>query len=238
MVVHFEVENRKELVKALETLTNEKSKYLGVPSCAYQIGAFTLSKSGNLSWEENISDSEMETLLRELKEKGFTTKKEIFAERLNESTEQEIVSEPEKEVVDFTISMPMSLFTPENWENLNNLLIAKGKLIKKAFDLAQEPDVFEDDGKVSFPWFTAAPQDSKTIDTYSRFVCALCKLAREQKRVTSKAKEVANEKYAFRCFLLRLGFIGTEFKETRKVLLKNFKGSSAFKGGAKNAIPK
>lgn len=90
--------------------------------------------------------------------------------------------------------------------------------------------MFEDDGKVSFPWFTAAPQDSKTIDTYSRFVCALCKLAREQKRVTSKAKEVANEKYAFRCFLLRLGFIGTEFKETRKVLLKNFKGSSAFKG--------
>lgn len=42
-----------------------------------------------------------------------------------------------------------------------------------------------------------------------------------------------NEKYAFRCFLLRLGFIGDEYKADRKVLLKNLSGSSAFKDGAK-----
>jgi hypothetical protein len=45
---------------------------------------------------------------------------------------------------------------------------------------------------------------------------------------------VENEKYTFRCFLLRLGFIGEEYKETRKVLLKNLSGSSAFKSGAKD----
>ena len=38
-----------------------------------------------------------------------------------------------------------------------------------------------------------------------------------------------NEKYAFRCFLLRLGFIGNEFKQSRKILLSNLDGSSAFK---------
>ena len=38
-----------------------------------------------------------------------------------------------------------------------------------------------------------------------------------------------NEKYAFRCFLLRLGFIGEEFKQSRKILLSNLDGSSAFK---------
>ena len=54
-----------------------------------------------------------------------------------------------------------------------------------------------------------------------------------QKRITAKAKENDNEKYAFRCFLLRLGFIGDEFKADRKILLKNLEGSSAFKSGAK-----
>ena len=49
--------------------------------------------------------------------------------------------------------------------------------------------------------------------------------------VTAKEKAVDNEKYAFRCFLLRLGFIGAEFKTERKILLRNLTGSSAFRSG-------
>lgn len=41
--------------------------------------------------------------------------------------------------------------------------------------------------------------------------------------------ETGNDKYAFRCFLLRLGFIGDEYKIARKVLLKNLTGNSAFR---------
>ncbi len=33
--------------------------------------------------------------------------------------------------------------------------------------------------------------------------------------------------HAFRCFLLRLGFIGDEYKTTRKILLRNLTGSYA-----------
>ncbi|NCC69938.1 MAG: virulence protein, partial [Clostridia bacterium] len=49
--------------------------------------------------------------------------------------------------------------------------------------------------------------------------------------VNSTEKAVENEKYAFRCFLLRLGFIGSEYKSERKILLANLTGSSAFKNG-------
>ena len=38
----------------------------------------------------------------------------------------------------------------------------------------------------------------------------------ERQGVTATEKEVDNEKYAFRCFLLRLGFIGAEYKVERK----------------------
>lgn len=55
----------------------------------------------------------------------------------------------------------------------------------------------------------------------------------KQKRIQAKDKVVDNEKYAFRCFLLRLGFIGIEYKADRKILLKNIEGSAAFKKGAK-----
>jgi CRISPR/Cas system-associated protein endoribonuclease Cas2 len=61
-------------------------------------------------------------------------------------------------------------------------------------------------------------------------------MSKNLKRANSKEKEVENEKYAFRCFLLRLGFIGTEYKTYRKILLRNLEGSSAFKEGKKNVV--
>jgi hypothetical protein len=61
-------------------------------------------------------------------------------------------------------------------------------------------------------------------------------MACNQKRITAKEKETDNDKYAFRCFLLRLGFIGAEYKLERKILLRNLSGSSAFKGSAKLEI--
>ena len=36
---------------------------------------------------------------------------------------------------------------------------------------------------------------------------------------------------SFRCFLLRLGFIGKEYKTARKILLRNLTGNSAFRYG-------
>ena len=59
-------------------------------------------------------------------------------------------------------------------------------------------------------------------------------MAKTQKRVNSTEKTVENEKYAFRCFLLRLGFIGSEYKNERKILLANLTGSSAFKNAQPN----
>ena len=54
---------------------------------------------------------------------------------------------------------------------------------------------------------------------------------------TAKEHEVPNEKYAFRCFLLRLGFIGKEYKDCRKILLEKLSGSAAFRnGGKKDAV--
>ena len=63
------------------------------------------------------------------------------------------------------------------------------------------------------------------------FIGRLCEMAKRQKRVTARVRAVTNEKYAFRCFLLRLGLIGAEYKTTRKILLRNLSGSAAWRDG-------
>ncbi len=75
--------------------------------------------------------------------------------------------------------------------------------------------------------------DCRLKSVRTHFISVLCEMAKNATRVTATEKAVDNEKYAFRCFLLRLGFIGAEYKAERKILLKNLTGSSAFKSGAR-----
>ena len=138
------------------------------------------------------------------------------------------------EDIGLVIEMPRASFTDTALENLKRLVDSKDNLIKKA--LGTETLKFEiTDEKVRFPWFEDGT-DPDAVKAYTHFVATLCEMARSQKRVTSKEKEIGNEKYAFRCFLLRLGFIGAEYKEERKILLKNLSGSSAFKSGQKKGF--
>lgn len=110
--------------------------------------------------------------------------------------------------------------------NLTKLLDAKGNLIRKALGITDlRIELLED--RVAFPWFSQVDADS--VAAYTHFISALCEMSRNAKRVTATEKPVENEKYAFRCFLLRLGFIGTEYKAERKILLRNLSGSTAFK---------
>ena len=119
--------------------------------------------------------------------------------------------------------------------NLTKLLDAKGSLIKKALGVSELPIEIQED-RVAFPWFREMP-DADAVKAYTHFISALCEMSKNAKRVTVTEKAVDNEKYAFRCFLLRLGFIGSEYKVERKILLKNLSGSSAFKnGGADHAV--
>jgi hypothetical protein len=131
------------------------------------------------------------------------------------------------EDIGLVIEMPRSSFTDTALDNLKRLVESKSNLIKKALG-TETLELEITDDKVGFPWFEDGT-DPDTVKAYTHFVTALCEMARIQKRVTAKEKETDNDKYAFRCFLLRLGFIGAAYKEERKILLRNLTGSSAFK---------
>lgn len=179
--------------------------------------------------------AEVQTPVEEPKiEETAPQTEEPTVEMATEPAKEEKPEPPETEMVtegaELTVSMPKDFFTDEAMENLKKIVESKGALMKAAFGAAELP-ILEEDDKVNFPWF----RTSETGDgiAYSHFITAICEMAKNQKRVTAKEKETDNQKYAFRCFLLRLGFIGAEYKAERKILLKNLTGSSAFKNGPK-----
>ena len=140
---------------------------------------------------------------------------------------EEAMAEPEEDIL--SISLPRTLFTEMSLKNLDALLLSKGRLIRHAFDIREATYTLTDD-RITFAWLHGTITD-ETAKAYAEFISKLCLMARTQKRVTAKEKIVDNEKYAFRCFLLRLGMIGNAYKESRKILLQNLTGSSAFKSG-------
>ena len=222
MVILFNVEgeNRKAMVKAIEDEMGVKATYLGVPSCAYQIGGFKVGKLGELEFADGEMTEEVSKVIDAcIRATGVTPEGLPEAESAQEEAES-----TQEEAPMLTISVPLDKVKVGN---LTALVDAKAGLIRKALG-TQDLRIDVDEEKVSFPWFSG-DFDADTVQAYTQFIEALCKMSVNQKRVQAREKPVENEKYAFRCYLLRLGFIGDEFKQTRKILLKNFEGSSAFR---------
>lgn len=211
-------DRRKELVKVISSITGAKAVYKFMPTCNYEIDYFTITKDGTLLFDDRADSEEVERVLDGIAAAGFACE-------APEKTTEEPEEAAQEEDVGLTIAVPLDKVQVGN---LTKLLDAKGSLIKKALGIDDLRFELEED-RIPFPWF-AEPQP-KEATAYTHFIAALCRMSKDAKRITAKEKPVDNEKYAFRCFLLRLGFIGDAYKTDRKILLRNLSGSSAFKSG-------
>ena len=237
MKIHYDRTGaqRKEMVKVISKVTGEKAKYLGMPSCAYQIGQFHLDKEGTLEFDEVENNAIARKVVDGLLEAGYAGGKnenigKVLEQLDGADSPQEAHSEEiEEDTIELTISIPYEGFDEISLQNLDNLVKAKGSLIKKALGVDELPIKVQGE-EIKFPWFKTTLDNDETV-IYTTFISKLAEMAKNQKRINAKEKEVTNEKYAFRCFLLRLGLIGNGYKPHRKLLLSKLEGSSAFKAG-------
>ena len=157
-----------------------------------------------------------------------------------------------------TISLPMAHHSVDSLRRLINLIYSRGPLLSKSTDGAfgcnkelltalDEAGIVNmeelismvgehggltgltfDDGKVNFTGFpmTDDPDRSKA---FMQLASLMNKHAIEMKRIQAKEVNDENEKYAFRIWLLRLGMNSDEYKTTRKVLMQNLSGHTAFR---------
>ena len=237
MRIETNAANRKDVVKAVSGILGQPSKYMGVPTCSYQIGNCTIDRSGAVETEDEKT--------AELVRAGLL--------------EQGLIETPHTEVDETTVSLPVEGMTAEGFKNLIFLIHSKQYLINRAFveevfripaELAEElgraevPDaeaflrIFQShaggckgigffDGKMAFT--LPAINDPDMILAFTHLTAAMVRQAKEQKRISPKETIEENEKYYMRIWLLRLGFGGKEGKEVRNLLLKNLKGHSAFR---------
>ena len=237
MRIETNAANRKDVVKAVSGILGQPSKYMGVPTCSYQIGNCTIDRSGAVETEDEKT--------AELVRAGLL--------------EQGLIETPHTEVDETTVSLPVEGMTAEGFKNLIFLIHSKQYLINRAFaeevfripaELTEElgraevPDaeaflrIFQShaggckgigffDGKMAFT--LPAINDPDMILAFTHLAAAMAQQAREQKRIKPDETIEENEKYYMRIWLLRLGFGGKEGKEVRNLLLKNLKGHSAFR---------
>ena len=206
MEIKFNIEKsqRKALAQKIAEISENTVQYLGAPTFSYQIGNFILNKDSVLT-----AEAIDEKILAELADAGFF---------------YEISTTPDR----LTVQMPLDSLSERTLNRIRRIIENKGELFKSAFKTdSLEFQVTEK--TVDFPWFTV--EQDGDADAYCMFISMLCEFAKDRNRINNKPDTSDNEKYAFRCFLIRLGMIGTDFKAARKVLLRNLTGCSAFRNG-------
>ena len=237
MRIETNAANRKDVVKAVSGILGQPSKYLGVPTCSYQIGNCTIDRSGAVETEDEKT--------AEMVRAGLL--------------EQGLIESLQAEVEETTVSLPVEGMTAEGLKNLIFLTRSKQYLINRAFaeDVFRVPTALVEelgsteipdaetflqtfqnhaegcrgigfqDGKITFTLPTAGDPDM--IKAFTHLTAAMVRQAKEQKRISPKETIEENEKYYMRIWLLRLGFGGAEGKEIRDLLMKKLKGHSAFR---------
>ena len=227
MKIHYNItkEQRKKTVEIVGRTLGVQPIYCGAPSFSYRVGAFEITRDGCICFGDEADEAEVECVRTALREAGFTVA-EDETELPTAEAEEELTTDDEDSLA---VSLPRSSFTETALKNLDALLASKDHLIQKAFNIEKAAYTLTDD-RITFAWFHGEISED-TARAYTDFISKLCEMAQRQKRAVAKEKAVENEKYAFRCFLLRLGMIGDDYKTSRKILLQNLTGSSAFKSG-------
>ena len=156
------------------------------------------------------------------------------------------------------ISLPMASHSVDSLRRLVNLIYSRGPLLTKstggAFGCEKElltaldeagivkmedfihmvtehgglTGLTFDDGKVNFTGFPMT-EDPDKVKAFTDLASLMNRHAITMKRIQAKEVNDENEKYAMRIWLLRVGMNTDEYKTTRKVLMENLSGHTAFR---------
>ena len=98
MVITFDLSgrDRKQLVKAISEITGARAVYKFMPTCAYEIDFFTVTKEGTLEFPDRSDTELVEMVLDELAEKGFTMESAVNESGHSEMFESQESSETEE----------------------------------------------------------------------------------------------------------------------------------------------
>ncbi len=233
---------RKQVASAITDALGGEVKYQGPPSFSYEASGWRIDKAGIVTTPEIQKDS-LRTVLDALKETGATAEGDgavtlslqghtgntlrnvvnlIWSKQnlLQRALGRQSTIVP-ADLVNAINAVPIDMV--EDFANVVNEAVDAGQIEGETdldFDLA--------DKTISFS-FSNASLEADEVIAFANLCRQINEQAKQQKFSSTKQREVENEKYAMRCFLLKLGFVGDAFKAERKVLLARLSGNAAFR---------
>ena len=256
MTIQTHAADRKAMAHALANELQVQVRYLGMPSCGYQVGQYTVNR------DASISGDDLEPIRGFLSHHGYI---DDDSETDQDSTEQ---TEAVTQVPSGThISIPLAELTPTMAINLIRLVYSRQDLIAA---MTQDQGIFVDEEVIdllhdekdqslrkiaellrmetvagmlrgititenhltmNFPYQEGQPTNWVH---YSRLMTAMVDRAKQAHRIQGKPLHPAENEMKYWCylFLMQLGFGGPDYKETRRILLGHLKGYAAFKNAA------
>ncbi len=257
MILNTHPENRKEMVKAISELTGTEAAYMFTPTYAFSIGSITVNRDGTIDCED---ETMIETIKPMLIERGWLEPEApADLEEIPEADEGLTVERTDitMPVDGWTVSKLTNLLRMiyAKQDLINRMLDYNLLYIEESFVTAiseHPPETMSDfearvsnaiaaecicglniaNGKVTLSTPFVADEPVRQT-AYSNLLCGILKAAETASRVSIKRQDDSeNEKYHANSWLMRMGFGGSDFKDTRRVLMGHLNGFAAFKSKA------
>lgn len=245
-------QKRKDLVNAIAEFTGTQSRYLGPPSFAYEAGGFVIDRNGCI-------ENETPALVQFLAEQGFTEHTPIIEEAMQENPDDQIRESSaaagqadEGTAINSGTTHKMHFKNPTAREavNLMNILYSRQYLInssmgteviripqssieriqlipfdKHSFDEIKGVEIEGDDLVFIIP-------ELEKGSAYEILLSRIMERSKNCKRCRADLREVENEKYYMRSWIIRLGLGGSSNSEIRRELMRGLKGNPSFRTAA------
>lgn len=258
MILNTRPDNRKEMVKAISERTTLPARYMGIPSCAYQIGAVTVNRDGTISCDDENVVVDLAPMLRK---RGWleTAPEEVYPTG-------DLKASADDPVEKMNITLPVYDWTVPQLTNLLRMLCSKQHLlnrmiqgytiyieesfvtaitdsppdntgdfearVKRAIDAECIRGIAFENGMFIFSMQYGA-DDSERQMVYNELLTRILKSAKAAVRVSIKLQyDATNEKCHANSWLMRMGFSGAQHKLLRRTLMGHLTGYAAFKSKA------
>ena len=261
MILNTHPENRKEMVKAICELTGMNAMYLFTPTYAYQIGPITVSREGSINCEDEAMIEVIKPMLieRGWLEAEETSEAPADFKDMPETVETIGVEQMDitMPIPGWTVAQVTNLLRMLcSKKNLINRMLGCDMLsIEESFVQAiseNPPESTADlearvqeaiktgsirgfrlsDEQVTLS--TPLAQDEPTRWTaYADLLKGMLRVSETATRISIKRlDDPENEKYHANSWLMRMGFRGPRYKETRRILMGHLTGFAAFRSAA------
>lgn len=261
MKLNTHPENRKEMVRAISELIGLESTYMFTPTYSFQIGPITVNRDGSIDCEDETMVETIKPMLIEhgWLDAECETEAPIDSKEIPEDTESIRVAQMDitMPVENWTVAQLTNLlrmlyskqYLINRMLNFSMLYIEESFITAISEDLPKTAADFEEriqraieadyirgfriaDGKATLS--TPFVQDEPTRWTaYADLFKGILKTAETATRISIKRLDDSeNEKYHANSWLMRMGFGGADFKESRRILMGHLTGFAAFKSAA------